>query len=391
MDNNDKINLVLDSSILRQDYEFRTFGSHQLGKLMKSQKVQLYITDIIKREVLTGKLSQKKEVINEVFSKLKKLSREVEEETEKEILHDVEKSMKMLEEKFLMSYQERFERWLILNRVIVLQETEKYTNLVFDSYFSGSVPFSTPKARDDIPDAFIYYSVLDLSKTLNKVFFCTNDTQLANFFKNQENIHVIKSLQEFIDLDICQVRLEQMQNKKRQSSKLEENRGKNIDRIIEYLNKDFDPKILEEALEEELEFKQIEWENFDAEITELSGIDEFDLKSNFWGNSDEYYASFEAIIRVKIEYKISKQDYYNQPHGWRDDNIILKQNETDYHVRSDVELEIDGELTIKLSESSNSIDLLTENVLSDLKIEALISEAEISLFINNIYWTHEQE
>jgi len=57
-----------------------------------------------------------------------------------------------------------------------------------DAYFKGSVPFKEQKNRLDIPDAFIYLSLLDIVRNHGKVIFISRD---KDFLKRIDNKNII--------------------------------------------------------------------------------------------------------------------------------------------------------------------------------------------------------
>ena len=61
----------------------------------------------------------------------------------------------------------------------VLPIESSHGSLVMSSYFSGDIPFKKIKNRSDIPDGFIYYSIIDLLEHNDKVLFISSDKSLV--------------------------------------------------------------------------------------------------------------------------------------------------------------------------------------------------------------------
>ena len=59
--------------------------------------------------------------------------------------------------------KDRFDEWQERTKAIILPITGYHAAKAMDKYFAGTLPFGSPKARTDIPDAFIVEAILDLA------------------------------------------------------------------------------------------------------------------------------------------------------------------------------------------------------------------------------------
>ncbi len=100
----------------------------------------------------------------------------------------------------LQNITETWKSFKKATNAIILPIEEYHGQLVMDAYFKGATPFKEAKYRKDIPDAFIYFSMLEILKKYDHVIFISRDKE---FVKNIQNNKIItfESLKELFESD----------------------------------------------------------------------------------------------------------------------------------------------------------------------------------------------
>jgi len=93
-----------------------------------------------------------------------------------------------------------FRLWLENTPVIVHPISPQHADQVFASYFTGSAPFSQKRSRKDIPDAFIWRSIEDLTLSAREVLLVTGDEGLRVAAVSKETVKPFASLDDLLEL-----------------------------------------------------------------------------------------------------------------------------------------------------------------------------------------------
>lgn len=173
------IYLVLDSSILRQTPTRKTLAYDILSDMVGLEELSIHIPEIVLREVTTGFVDdavaacrQLEAVLNDVHRLLPPSVLANERSAAREVVQSIS-------ERVARAVGEEFQVWLQRWGVTMEPLFAEDTPAVFDAYFSGGPPFTTPKSRKDIPDAFIHASIRRLAAKHNPLMVVTQDRALG--------------------------------------------------------------------------------------------------------------------------------------------------------------------------------------------------------------------
>ena len=81
---------------------------------------------------------------------------------------------------------------------------------VVADYFEGAPPFSSAKHRNDIPDSFIWQTILDVAGTKKRVYVIAQDGELFKAAKKLSNATGYTSLDEFVESGDFQKAIEEL-------------------------------------------------------------------------------------------------------------------------------------------------------------------------------------
>lgn len=198
------MNVVLDTSIYRRHSSRQSASFKAFERLAENSLIQLHVPHIIEHE----NFSQLHEDYISEFNSLLKAAKNLQRKT---MLVDPENEIDQcimripsVKDKTLRHIEEEFQEWL--NRVGAKKHAieSDHALRVFESYFRGGPPFSSKKARKDIPDAFIFECIRDLHRQYNNVQVVAGDANLRKALEDQLRILTFSSLEDFVDSELCQ-------------------------------------------------------------------------------------------------------------------------------------------------------------------------------------------
>jgi hypothetical protein len=170
--------------------------------LARTGKVDLRIPWIVEREVVSGIEKHVDELTGqEVF--LKGVRALAEMSSKPEEVRSLCDAFEILRPQICKEAGDRFRHWLDTSQAEILPLSHEHTVAVFDAYFAGSPPFDKPKNREHLPDAFIYYAVLELASKGNEIWFLAGDALLREALRKVQNVRVYSTFHHlFQDLQV---------------------------------------------------------------------------------------------------------------------------------------------------------------------------------------------
>jgi len=188
------MHVVVDTTALRSDPLRRSAAWKLLARLSQSDKVQIYLSDITRREFITHREDEFDSATAEVRKASEKLIDLV---PWHESMDEIRASIGEIESR-RKQVGHSFDAWLDDTKFNVLPVDDNHTSKVIDAYFNGYPPFPHKKSRKDFPDAFIYQSVVDLKGVLDELHVVTNDNNLGSKLGELTGIVIHESVEKFI-------------------------------------------------------------------------------------------------------------------------------------------------------------------------------------------------
>jgi hypothetical protein len=169
------IHLVLDTSIFRSDPKREKPAFRAVKQLAQVGHLKLHVPYWVKREFVTQQSSLISDRLAEITSAAKGILRSTTQQDliryAQEINDDVD-SMRARSADLLLV---EFNQWLETCRAVEYSVNPEHAQRVTDDYFSGAPPFTGLKHRTDIPDSFIWQSILDISNENAPLTIVSND------------------------------------------------------------------------------------------------------------------------------------------------------------------------------------------------------------------------
>jgi len=192
------INLVIDSTHFRQDRNLNREDLSRVKEYGKNGFIQLYIPYVVFMESKTATVIELQKSVKRSQSEIQSLSRKGLHQEEKESIDNIEDSLTNLYDRIYSSVDNLWQEFVTESKAKLLGVNSQHTETILEAYFYGNPPFAEIKNRKDIPDAFIYYEVLDLAKE-NTVYILTKDGNLSSFLGKNENVKVFSSFEDLFN------------------------------------------------------------------------------------------------------------------------------------------------------------------------------------------------
>jgi hypothetical protein len=193
-----KVRIAIDTSILRGDAGLSSGPMKALTRFATNGHVEILIPSIVAGE-FTSKPSARIEAVEELSKTLKNLKKTAPSELHKKIAD----FKTCVEEEFARHEtlaKQRFGEWEKRIGATILQPAADHISRVIEKYFSGTLPFGSPKARTDIPDALIVEAMLDLTSQ-GPIFALAHDGRVADALKTNPGVKVFKTIKALLDSD----------------------------------------------------------------------------------------------------------------------------------------------------------------------------------------------
>lgn len=365
---NKEIPVMLDSTVLKQVPKLNSILFRELVRYVHIGVFKLYLSEIIEKEYLSWIRVEAQKAYDDVVKATESLKKYHEEPNifgmslSYNIAADVAQNhINDVLKKVVNNWEEFKEK----ASVTVLPIENSHGRQVMTSYFSGDAPFKNIKSRSDIPDGFIYCSIVDLLETYKKVLFISHDKNLTKRISS-DKIACFESLSNLFSSDEYKIR-ESFFNK------LEEN-----DRAI-YLLKYFSDEVHRKA-EREIELSDLitdietemegdvigDYINFSTSVENIA----FDMKNIRNISESSYLLPFSATLSHSLSSEASGDDL-----SFCSEARI---NGLEKNIKDDGRFEL-SESSLNKVQGNLSITFSDSNPLSwkEKKSDSLFSEPEI--------------
>lgn len=357
------IHLVIDTNILKSKPHYKE-EYKALQRLIEKNIIILYLHYIVKEEYRTQIEKPYLESLKHIQENLNKLVNmyHSNKETIESILCSVNNLKNDITTKIKDDIQDNFDNKLQA-RYLDIQPND--VNAVFERYFAGFPPFKIQKDRKNIPDAFIFVSLLKMVNENKNIVFITNDNNFTESVKdindnNSNKIDTFKSIDEFLQTKEIEEILVTKDSQEKIKEFIETIQSKHI---IEYIfSDDLDnPFRLYEKIEKlhKINNKYIPSIDNTATITHIAEIYDDTIQADF--EKITYYSNdtigIPITFRVEVESQliVSRNIINDIMSQWG--GIVAETRDEHYcDVEKNIELEINATLIIVVSDNTNDIN-----------------------------------
>jgi len=211
-------NVILDTNILHQE-GLSSRNMQVLRRLVEVAHIKLFIPEIVKREFITKRVHDSLSKLQGINNNLGSVSKKLERES---VLHakllGMQETIRSVESDLEKQIVADFDFWASKFLVKILPFNTESMREVMDDYFTGAGVYRKPKSREDIPDAIINMSINELLDKGGTLTVVIKDGEFRKYLKKKENITVVDSISEFLELRNNRVKLQELDEK---SNKIE--------------------------------------------------------------------------------------------------------------------------------------------------------------------------
>ena len=368
------MHVAIDTSVSRTDPKRTKTGFQAITRLAAARQIQIHLPYYVGHEFLT----QQTECLSQKFRTMIKAASSVSRLTEHDSIVDVINQtldeVRKLADGAAATASEELDSWIADTYTLTYEFDDRYGKRVTDAYFSGGEPFSSPKHREDFPDAFIYEAIRDIAGKHGTLHMIVADGNLRDACERLENVRTYSNIAKFIHSPECQTLLRDLDE------------ITNIDRITNRLLNDF--KVLEDNLERQIIDPlanstvrgSIPDDNNEASVSMVGTP----RNTEFKFDEVEYYGDgvigipVSTVVECEINYYIFKPDWCVM-----DDVAIQRISVSDWNkhyfsAEETRDVDIEGRLILQLP-----TDELRRDDLTDDDLSALISDANCTMEVED--------
>lgn len=327
-----------------------------LEKLAIANSIKLHIPYVVEREFQTQQREIYSKDIEKALSGLNGLSRK---QLSKELLEKVESIINELasqKEPILYESEQQIVNWYqSINATYHPLCLEQAVGSL-EAYFQGKPPLKAIKVRDDIPDSFVVRAIEKILNENGEIHVVAGDKKVQESFCGNDKITVYKSLSEFIESDLIQNELKDidvLENLEKIESAITEYEYEYGEISIE-INNNIGEKILWETISD----PSIPDDNNEASINSYYEPEDISLdftNISYYG-AGNFGVPFTLKMLVGAIYYIFKADYYCMDHDHEHVPSVTDHNDHYFEAEDEFEVEVKGIATITIDRDNIDFD-----------------------------------
>ena len=338
------MNVVLDTNIFYRDPYLKNTDMQKLISLARKGIVKLYVSEVVWNEFKSQRLEEYKKSFTDYEKKLETIKNKTICLTEKNELEQSIKRFNESKEILLKSIDTRLKDFINKTNLQIMKNQNGDLDKMWDLYFKGELPFKNIKSRTDIPDCFIYLSILQIQ---DPHVIC-DDNKLKSAFEKQ-NIKTYNSIEDF--LNKCSTNIQQALNIR---NKIEMNN------IQSYLltNSQNIIQIMTPILERELDSavihdKSIMDDNNEGTIEGIPNIENIVIDNSSLENDggDFFSFNFSCSFENLVEYYIFKADFWSLGEEENINISIQDWNDHYYLAEEEMNIKCTGTVSIQINKT----------------------------------------
>ena len=195
------MNIIIDTNILKQDRQLSKPDLLLIRRLSNLGFIKLHFPWVIYKEFTSQNQFDILKEINDAIKCVSSLNNKGLGRIEHEELLVISDNLKLIKEKVSISVEHNLDDIISASKSITHDFDDSHGRLVMTSYFNGKKPFSSLKNRKDIPDAFIYESIINIKNKYGLVIFISEDDNLRDSCNLIPNVKSFETLSEFFESD----------------------------------------------------------------------------------------------------------------------------------------------------------------------------------------------
>ena len=192
------MHVVLDTNIYRGDAKRASAGFRALALLGSLERITIHVPHYVYKEYVTQQEDELQKAIEKIKHGATTLTRLSDHEEVARTAEVVREKTDLLQKDLILVAAVEFDAWLAEAHAMIQPLPQDHGQRMTDAYFAGTAPFGSRKNRNDIPDAFIYETIKDLTAAHGEVHAIIGDTNLRKACGALPNIRVYATIDDFV-------------------------------------------------------------------------------------------------------------------------------------------------------------------------------------------------
>jgi len=265
------------------------------------------------------------------------------------------KSIRLAESRVEDQIYTGFDSWVDEFRVTILDFDPNTILQVMDEYFLGKGVYKKPKNREDIPDAMINASIMQLLKDKGTLIVILKDGAFKKHLQTVDNINTFESLSEFLGIKDVQSKYSELDSLSENAESIKEYLDSDdfTDNLRHYLihaTEEIEDIYLEES--EILSKERLEIDSFGerVEYAQSEHIKDLVVKNSAWLSDDTYSVEITFTTDAAVYYCGNYADYlYLEEDTYRNVSLDSMNGDGICDLSETMSMRFAGLLEIKMS------------------------------------------
>lgn len=370
------IHVVLDTNVYRSNPSMDNLHFHAIEKLALAGELKLHIPYVVLREFQTQQREHYSKDLAKAISGLSGLTKKSLDNAIASKLVTLKNDLENDSPGILSSAEDQIVQWAKNIGAELLPLSLDQTKEALEAYFQGKPPLKSIKNREDIPDSFIFQSILELNSAYKEVHFVTGDSKILEAAKTAKML-VHDSLATFVESQLIQDKLKDID--------LIENIGPIVDALEAHEEQEGEiHSFLSRCIGEEIMWGKISDpsipdDNHEATINSYYDPENIELDfphARYYGNG-QFGIPFTLENTVIAFYYIFKSDYYCLDPDRENVPSISEHNDHYFEAEEEFNVKVTGLISITLDRDKIDVDEISECIVDgSINIDE-VSEIEL--------------
>lgn len=191
--------VLIDTNGYRKDPNQSGLPFKVLMRLCQLKAARVHLPYIVKREFESQQIAIHQKELHASLSAIAALLKKSLSPEAKDKLGKIKEQIESVMPKVLEDAASNISKWSGEAKSVQYPLDLKQAENAMEAYFHGHPPLKEPKVRNDIPDAFLYQSVVAIARATKTLFVISEDAGFGDALAEIKNVTVLKSLSELTE------------------------------------------------------------------------------------------------------------------------------------------------------------------------------------------------
>jgi len=370
------LHVVIDTSIFRNDPSRKQVAFKAIERLAKHKRLTLHIPYYVAQEFISQQVDEFNGYLQQITDGIngferKRLSEEATYQTNK-----LSEEFKLYADYIRHLATSEFHEWMSEVDAQLHAISDSHGRRVAEDYFAGVPPFKSKKNRKDIPDAFIWHTILDLCQEYDEIHFISGDNAFFEACAAVNNVRYYKSIKDFLSSDACRAMMPEV-NAREYIKSFGYNHLNNTNVLLQNI---FNHQIGSFILHSKVKSSGIPSVDGEATIRSLSEANNIIILAEeiqYYGEG-LFIIPFLTFIGTTLTYLIQRGDYFSLSRHRTRHALVHNTEGSIFEVEENFTIQVNGTFVVALGKES-----VEEHDLSEDQIAILFNAQNTNLDIIN--------